>query len=77
MQQTDLVKALQIRVNKFDAEVTGLYKNINELKALQTLSSGGIRPFRVAGQNESKPEQSGVIKEVYGFWAITRQYFDD
>ena len=40
MQQTDLVKNMQVKVNKFSEELTVLYKNINELKALQTLGSG-------------------------------------
>ena len=34
MQQTDLVKNMQVKVNKFSEELTVLYKNINELKAL-------------------------------------------
>ena len=40
MQQTDLVKNMQVKVNKFSEELTVLYKNINELEALQTLGSG-------------------------------------
>lgn len=40
MQQVDSLKALQAKVNNFDKEVTGLYKNINELKMLSNLGSG-------------------------------------
>ena len=48
MQQTDLVKNMQVKVNKFSEELTVLYKNINELKALQTLGSGLSTNVRMA-----------------------------
>ena len=45
IQQSDLVKQLQIKVNKFDTEVTGLYKNLNEIKSLQTLGGSSLTNF--------------------------------
>ena len=87
MQQTDLVKNMQVKVNKFSEELTVLYKNINELKAVQTLGSGLSTNVKMA--NDSTGNTSSIdkrqkllgmpdtVKEVYGFWAITRQYFDD
>lgn len=45
IQQSDLVKQLQIKVNKFDKEVTGLYKNLNEIKSLQTLGGSSLTNF--------------------------------
>ena len=40
MQQTELFKNLQRKVGSFDSEITALYKNINELKALQSANAG-------------------------------------
>ena len=45
IQQSDLVKQLQIKVNKFDNEVIGLYKNLNEIKSLQTLGGSSLTNF--------------------------------
>ena len=60
MQQTDLVKNMQVKVNKFSEELTVLYKNINELKAVQTLGSGLSTNVKMA--NDSTGNTSSIDK---------------
>lgn len=78
---------MSIKVNRFDEEVTSLYKNINEIKALQTLGGASLTNF-IKGPSDvvfngsrdkaaTSNDMPKTVREVYGFWAITRQYFDD
>ena len=58
------MKNLHYKVNSFDQEMTGLYKNVNELKALQTLNSG-----KIVDKSDDLPKS---VKEIFGFWGVTR-----
>lgn len=80
IKQSDVLKTLQLKVNKFDEEVTSLYKNINEIKSLQTLGGPNLTSFvKPSGPNDRSREPSNgnlsmpkTVKEVYEFWALTR-----
>ena len=75
LQQSDLVKSLQIKVNKFDEEVTSLYKNLNEIKSLQTLGGSSLTNFVKEGNGGGRMQEVNMpktVQEVYRFWAVTR-----
>lgn len=46
IEQTELVKGLQLKVNNYEDEFNAMNKRINEMKALATLGSGmtSLRP---------------------------------
>ena len=65
-----------------------MFKSINEIKALQTLGGASLTNFIKGGPSDvvlngsrdtaaTNNDMPKTVKEVYGFWAITRQYFDD
>ena len=40
MEQTELFKVLQVKVNNYEDEFTTMHKQINEMRALATMGSG-------------------------------------
>ena len=80
MEQTELFKVLQVKVNNYEDDFTTMHKQINEMKALATMGSGltSLQPKESTQDQTNQTNSSpGMVKEIFGFWAVTRQFFED